>query len=184
MEAADVFTKLPLELKPDPARTVIRPFGFGYPEAFAAGRPTRMRQVVDRLFALDVDLRERMLALIRKPMDERHRNADAIFRRRFDEVCADVGGLDDASETDALLIGAYFSQEYAFESAALFNPSIVWLPDGDPDDGRFPFILSLRGIGEGHISSVTFRQGWWDGADDIEAGFSWSAAARRTCRKR
>ena len=43
MEAADVFTKLPLELKPDPARTVIRPFGFSYPKEFAEGRPTRMR---------------------------------------------------------------------------------------------------------------------------------------------
>ena len=28
-----------------------------------------------------------------------------------------------------LLIGSYFTQEYALESAALFNPSMVWHPD-------------------------------------------------------
>ena len=28
-----------------------------------------------------------------------------------------------------MLIGAYFTQEYALESAALFNPSMVWHPD-------------------------------------------------------
>jgi len=168
MEAADVFRKLPLELKPDPTRTVIRPFGFGYPEAFGRDRPTRMQQVVDRLMALDPDLRERMLCLLQEPMRERHRDADGTFRRRFEAVCTELGGLGELSDTDRLLIGAYFSQEYAFESAALFNPSIARVPDGEPDDGRIPFLLSLRGIGEGHISSVTFRTGWWDGADGLD----------------
>ena len=28
-----------------------------------------------------------------------------------------------------MLIGSYFTQEYALESAALFNPSMVWHPD-------------------------------------------------------
>ena len=28
---------LPLGLEPDPARTVVRPFGFAYPAAFAGG---------------------------------------------------------------------------------------------------------------------------------------------------
>lgn len=168
MEVADVFKKLPIELKPDPTRTVIRPFSFGYPEAFAAGRETRTEQVVERLLALTPELRERMFMLLKKPMDERHRNADAIFRRRFDEIRGGLGEIGDVSDTDQLLIGAYFSQEYAFEAAALFNPSIVRIPDRDPEDGRIPFILSLRGIGEGHISSVTFRSGWWDGAAGLD----------------
>ena len=41
MNAADVFTTLDIELKPDPSRTVIRPFSFGYPAAFAEGHPPR-----------------------------------------------------------------------------------------------------------------------------------------------
>ena len=162
MEAADVFTTLPIELKPDPARTVIRPFGFGYPAAFAEGRPTRAQEVAGRLMALEPAMRERMLCLLHKAMRERHRNVDHVFLRRFEEVKGDLG-VEVTAECDRLLIGAYFSQEYAFESAALFNPSIVSVPDQDPNDDSIRFILSLRGVGEGHISSVTFRSGTWDG---------------------
>ena len=167
MKAADVFTTLDLELKPDPSRTVIRPFSFGYPSAFADGRPPRSEAVAQRLLSLDPDMRERMIGLLHKPMNQRHRNADEIFCRRFEEVRGELGDIGEPSVTDQLLIGAYFSQEYAFESAALFNPSIVRLPDVEPEDGRIPFLLSLRGIGEGHVSSVTFRTGWWDGGDDL-----------------
>ena len=167
MNAADVFTKLPIELKPDPARTVLRPFGFGYPSAFADGRPTRSQAVAARLMALDVEMRARMLGLIQASMEKRHRNVDSVFRRRFEEVRGDIGDLDVTDERERLLIGAYFSQEYAFESAALFNPSIVVVPDQDPDDDSIRFILSLRGVGEGHISSVTFRSGTWDGGDGL-----------------
>ena len=58
------------------------------------------------------------------------------------------------------MVGAYFLHEYSFEAAALFNPSIVTHPDqtGAPAGGC-RFILSLRAVGEGHISSLTFRTG-------------------------
>lgn len=167
MHAADVFTTLPIELKPDPSRTVIRPFSFGYPEPFGADRPTRMQQVADRLLALDLPMRERMRRLIEVPMHQRHRNADAIFLRRFDDVAADLRLPADLAECDRVLLGAYFSQEYAFESAALFNPSIIPLAGAPDEEGRVNFLLSLRGIGEGHVSSVTFRTGTWDGKDDV-----------------
>ena len=165
MQAADVFTKLDIELKPDPSRTVIRPFSFDYPEAFRADRPSRAKMVLQRVQALDPALRTRMLALLEVPMQERHRNSDQVFLRRFEEMRETLG--DPAVDRTAqLLIGAYFSQEYAFESAALFNPSIVRLPDAAPTDaGAVRFLLSLRGIGEGHISSVTLRTGTW-GPDD------------------
>ena len=162
MNAADVFTKLPIELKPDPSRTVLRPFGFGYPDAFAKDGPSRAEQVAARVMTLDADMRDRMLEALRGAMEPRHRDADAVFLRRFEEVKGDLGATAIGDERDRLLLGAYFSQEYAFESAALFNPSIVAVPDQDPDDDSIRFILSLRGVGEGHISSVTFRTGVWD----------------------
>ncbi|MFN0193582.1 MAG: glycoside hydrolase family 130 protein, partial [Aestuariivirga sp.] len=56
------------------------------------------------------------------------------------------------------LVGAYFLNEYSFEAAALFNPSIVAHPDQSAAGGT-RFILSLRAVGEGHISSLTFRSG-------------------------
>ncbi|WP_107045882.1 glycoside hydrolase family 130 protein [Sphingomonas sp. STIS6.2] len=165
MEAANVFKKLEIELKPDPSRTVIRPFSFSYPEAFAADRPSRAQKVAQRVMALDPALRKRMVELLAKPMEERHRNADEVFRRRFAEVQDDLD-IGDIDADEALLLGAYFSQEYAFESAALFNPSIARIDDEPASaTGGVKFVLSLRGIGEGHISSVTFRTGEW-GPDD------------------
>ena len=64
------------------------------------------------------------------------------------------------NKTQRCLIGAYFLHEYSFEASALFNPSIVRHPDqsGAPAGGC-RFILSLRAVGEGHISSLTFRSG-------------------------
>src|SRR5258705_10196016 len=64
------------------------------------------------------------------------------------------------SSVQRQLIGAYFLHEYSFEASALFNPSIVRHPDqaGAPENGC-RFILSLRAVGEGHISSLTFRSG-------------------------
>jgi predicted GH43/DUF377 family glycosyl hydrolase len=66
------------------------------------------------------------------------------------------------------LVGAYFMHEYSFEASALFNPSIVPHPDqtGAPAGGC-RFILSLRAVGEGHISSLTFRSCVIDAAGTV-----------------
>ena len=165
MNAADVFTKLDIELKPDPSRTVVRPFSFGYPGAFADGRTPRPIAVIDRLVSLDGEMRTRMRELLMASMGERHRNVEGVLRRRYEEVREEIGNPP-ADDCLQLLIGAYFSQEYAFESAALFNPSIVHLHDQPArTPGAIRFLLSLRGIGEGHISSITLRTGEW-GPDD------------------
>jgi len=67
------------------------------------------------------------------------------------------------SETKRALIGAYFTMEYSIESAALFNPSVVLHPDQSHlDKGSLRFIMSLRAIGEGHVSSIVFRSGVLD----------------------
>ncbi|WP_395397161.1 glycoside hydrolase family 130 protein [Novosphingobium sp. BL-8A] len=163
MEAADVFTKLDVQLQPDPSRTVIRPFRFGYPEAFAAGRPLRSQMLLKRLAGLHEGVRERMHAFVEGPMQARHRNALTTFLRQVDDLAPELGDISGLSEHDRLSLGAYFSQEFAFESAALFNPSIVPLPGEEREAGSsVRFLLSLRGIGEGHVSSVTFRTGTWD----------------------
>jgi predicted GH43/DUF377 family glycosyl hydrolase len=168
MLAADVFRKLDVELKPDPSRTVIRPFGFGYPDAFRGDGKTREQKVVERLMALDPDMRSRMWDLLGASMRERHRAADHDFLRRYADVRGDHDVPAVSDERDRLLIGAYLSEEFAFESAALFNPSIIHAPDeADTADGKCRLILSLRGIGEGHVSSVTFRTGIWDGGEQL-----------------
>ena len=56
-----------------------------------------------------------------------------------------------------LLVGAYFSHEYSVEAAALCNPSMVAHPDQSGlDTGQLRVAISLRQIGEGHLSSIGF----------------------------
>jgi predicted GH43/DUF377 family glycosyl hydrolase len=66
-------------------------------------------------------------------------------------------------------VGAYFSQEYAVESAALFNPSMVAHPDqsGLPHGTR-RFLMSVRSVGEGHVSSIGWRTGTIDARDHLD----------------
>ncbi len=53
--------------------------------------------------------------------------------------------------------------EYSIEAASLFNPSIVRAPDQQGmAAGAVRFVMSLRAVGEGHLSSIEFRTGVLD----------------------
>ncbi len=148
-------------LKPDPSRTVVRPFRPAYPAAYASEPNQRAGVIVERILSLTGPALERELAETVESLDTRHRDVDAMLLRRFEEVSHDVeaGPVDTDRQR---LIGAYFSEEFSFESTALFNPSAVVHPDqSGVDSGDTRFVLSLRGIGEGHVSSVTLRTGLW-----------------------
>lgn len=139
-------------LKPNNARVLFRPF-----ELTDRGRAVR---VVARVMSLSDDEVQRVLDGVLSEFHGRHQRLRQFFIKRFEHIREFL--LTDApvSETRQMLLGAYFTQEYALESAALFNPSMVWHPDqsGLPE-GSKRFILSLRAVGEGHISSITFRSG-------------------------
>src|SRR5204863_2855842 len=90
----------------------------------------------------------------------RHRNLLEIFDARAVEMEDALEPHAVLTKTQRHLVGAYFLHEYSFEASALFNPSIVRHPDqSDAPVGGCRFILSLRAVGEGHISSLTFRSG-------------------------
>jgi predicted GH43/DUF377 family glycosyl hydrolase len=170
---------VPLLLEPDPGRTVLRPFGFSYPAGFAEDPDSRPLVVAQRVLGLDPAQLAQASELMLEPMRARHRNAEAVLLRRYAELGDDIRRLP-ANDTQKLLLGAYFSQEYAFESAALFNPSIVRRRNGDDENGDTRFVLSLRGVGEGHISSVTFRSGTWraDGEVKVDPPSPWAVPPR------
>ena len=154
-------------LLPDPKRTVIRPFLPEDPDPFRVEGKPRGDRIVERMLAMPDAEIDAMIAVIVEGLGSRHREIPGLLLRRFDEVAGPLkldAGLADSRK---MLIGAYFSAEYSFEAAALFNPSIVPHPDQSGcADGAIRFVLSLRGIGEGHLSSVTFRTGTWGPADD------------------
>jgi len=125
-------------------------------------------KIISRVMALGDEEAQRLLAEVLAEFHGRHQRLLTFFRERFEAVRHHL--LTDSPLTEArqLLIGSYFTQEYALESAALFNPSIVWHPEqaGLPAGTR-RFILSLRATGEGHVSSVGFRTGTIDAAGTI-----------------
>jgi len=160
----DIMTHSDLILRPDPSRTVIRRFDVTDPPGFDHQAQSRPERIADRVLTMSEEDFRSELERVMGDLRSRHRDVDATVLRRFEEVkgVAGCGGVD---RDRAALIGAYFSQEYAFEAAALFNPSMVPYDDQDGvPPGGVRFALSLRGIGEGHLSSVTFRTGTWDPA--------------------
>ena len=112
------------------------------------------------MLRLEAGTAARQLIDVLENFEGRHRNLMEIFEARAAEMEDALEPHASFNKTQRCLIGAYFLHEYSFESSALFNPSIVRHPDqtGAPEHG-FRFILSLRAVGEGHISSLTFRSG-------------------------
>jgi predicted GH43/DUF377 family glycosyl hydrolase len=139
-------------LFPESARVIIRPF--------IPSSAQRVTTILGRVFALSEEEVERDLGALLVEFDSRHIDIESKLLGNFERISADVFTQRPISRSRRLLIGAHFSGEYALESAALFNPSIVPHPsqEGVPEGG-LRFIMSLRATGEGHVSSIEFRTG-------------------------
>ncbi len=161
MAEATFLNRQALYLRPDPSRVIVRPFKPATEprELNTTDRP-RANRIVARVLALDPVDAASLLNDVLQNFEGRHRNLLATFEARADELEDGFATHDVFTEVQRRLVGAYFMHEYSFEAAALFNPSIVAHPDqaGAPAGG-IRFILSLRAVGEGHISSLTFRSG-------------------------
>lgn len=162
-----------LYLKPDPTRVIVRPFKPSTePRDLAPRDKTRANEIVDRVLSLDAVSTANQLRDILANFDGRHRNLLRQFELRADAMEDALLHHPQFSQQQRQLVGAYFLNEYSFESAALFNPSIVPHPDqSGVQGGSRRLIISLRAVGEGHISSLTFRCGVIDphGAVTIDA---------------
>jgi predicted GH43/DUF377 family glycosyl hydrolase len=150
-----------LYLRPDPARVVVRPFKPATePRDLNPTDKIRANHIVCRVLRLDAEAAAQQLSDVLDNFEGRHRNLIEIFEARAQDMEDALEPHAELNKTQRRLIGAYFLNEYSFEASALFNPSIVRHPDqtGAPENGC-RFILSLRAVGEGHISSLTFRSG-------------------------
>ena len=126
---------------------------------FISSDHTRVEHIIARALALSEAEVEVQLTILRRDFSSRHIDLETYWRRHFLMVRCHMGDAP-ISLSRQLYIGALFSGEYALESAALFNPSIVAHPDQSGlEGGALRFVLSLRATGEGHISSIEFRSG-------------------------
>ena len=147
-----------VRLEPDPTRVVARLFVAG--QEVVGGRDGRATGVVARLLALDEDTVQSRVAELLVRFAGRHRDLVATFSHHADRIANRLDPAVELSEERWLLLGATFTHEFAVEAAALCNPSVVAHPDqaGAPPGG-LRIALSVRGIGEGHLSTVGFRSG-------------------------
>lgn len=140
------------------SRVVIRPFHLGWQSA-SSGSSRGGKLVADILELTDAQVEEEYRAIL-ADFSERHWQTERVFDQRFREVTEIVPVPRNLSETRRRLIGAYFCHEYSYAAAALMNPSVVEHPDQSGlSGGAVRFVMSMRAVGEGHISSIAFREG-------------------------
>jgi predicted GH43/DUF377 family glycosyl hydrolase len=159
-------TRSPQRLPADAARVIARLFVPGQ-EGFEH-QDSRAGAVLDRILALDEDEVRTSLDDVVTRFDGRHRDLAGTFRRHAREVADRLDPAAALSDARMLLLGAVFTSEYAIEGAALCNPSMVAHPDQTgAAPGSLRFVMSVRGIGEGHRSSIGFRTGVVDATGDV-----------------
>lgn len=162
-----------IHLLPDPTRTVTRPFQPGA-ENVGPGL-SRAAPVIDRILGLTEEEAVAALDDVEQRFGERHRAMRKTFRNAAARVLSTMSFETPLSTARLVLIGAVFTQECAIEAAALCNPSVVFAP-GSTEAARSgahdaELVLSVRGIGEGHRSTIGFRTGRvrTDGSVTIDA---------------
>ncbi len=173
-----------MRLQAEPDRVVIRPFEIApEPRSLHATETGRVQRIVSAVLAMDMRTCQSELALVAKDFEQRHWQTRKVFLDRFEQVRAELNLDLDIREDRKELIGAYFCHEYSYTSAALMNPSIVPHPDqSGMTQGAVRVVLSLRAVGEGHISSIAFREGILDhkGGFELLPRPPFSVAARAT----
>ncbi len=143
--------RLPIRLEGDDRRVILRPFVVSN---------SRVRTLFERLDAMTEETVARLLAEVSASFKDRHTKLSAAFDEHYRMGRELTGWNRDWSKPRQALAGAYLTMEYAVDSAALFNPSIVVHPNqSDLPAGAVRFLMSLRATGEGHVSSIVFRTG-------------------------
>ncbi|WP_066364688.1 glycosylase [Herbidospora mongoliensis] len=144
-------------MAPDPRRVIVKLF---VPGEDGAVTRTRAAALIERVMLLDEDATAALLDATLARFGDRHDDLEATFAHHCDLVGHRIPRDAELSPATRLLVGAYFSHEYAVEGAALCNPSMVPHPDqGGLDPGHLRVAISLRQIGEGHLSSIGFVTG-------------------------
>ncbi|HEX4787551.1 MAG TPA: glycoside hydrolase family 130 protein [Actinospica sp.] len=154
---AGLATRSAVRISPDPGRVIAKLFvpGEEVPEF-----ESRTAAVIARVLSLDEHQVDAVLARTLEGFEGRHRELPRTLTSHYETISHRIPIGRELSENRRLLIGAYFTHEYAIEGAALCNPSMVAHPDQSGlEDDQTRFVLSARAIGEGHLSCIELRTG-------------------------
>lgn len=135
------------------------------------GKGERVKPIAEQILRLNPEESLKQLRTILAQYSHRHRNITKILLRNFEKALGhgNSGFAPEVfTEQQKLILGAYFTMEYSIESTALFNPSMVAAPDqAGVLAGEKKVIVSFRAVGEGHISSLVFREGILDKENNL-----------------
>lgn len=152
--------RLSIRLDPDPRRTITRFFWPG---------PDRAQKIIKRTEGLDSKTVSELANEVLQQFTPGNPGLAEILIEHYERAVHQAEMAFNKDFEVQLLTGAYFSMEYAFESAALFNPSLVPTVDQPAlQEGILQFGMSLRAVGEGHLSSITFRRGTIDSTGNVQ----------------
>ncbi len=162
-----------IQIKANPNRVIINFLDLGV----NTNNTSRVNRLIDTVLAIPEKELNGIYEEIKNNFASRHSNFEHYLKKNFKIVQTELPKDIVISEIRSLVLGAYFSKEYSIQSAALFNPSMVAHPNQNGlETGEKRFIISLRSVGEGHISSIEFRSGIVDAKGnislDIETAFS------------
>jgi predicted GH43/DUF377 family glycosyl hydrolase len=150
----------PTLLNAESSRVITRPH--------VPGDRARIKKLINRVLKLSDDEVHDLMEDVFHEFSARHRNFREALERNFELISDNVPKRVTLTDEQRLLLGAYVTSEYSVEAAALFNPSIVPHPDQKRlDKGSLRFVMSFRGTGDGHVSSIEFRSGIIDENHDI-----------------
>ncbi len=153
-------------LMPDASRVISRLFVAGQ-EDYGASQ-SRAGMVIERVIGLTEDQVKSTLDNVVSRFSLRHENLFEDLEAHAHRIAHRLQPDFTLSPERLRLIGALFTHEFSIEGAALTNPSIVPHPQQEGvEDGSLRFIMSVRGVGEGHRSSIGFRTGLVDAQGDI-----------------
>lgn len=151
----DLATRQLVRLRPDARRVITKMFVPGQPDP-RSGR--QAAGVVGHILELDDREVSAGLAELIGRFGGRHRALEDTFRHHADRMAGRLPEGTELSDERRMLLGAAFTHEYSVEAAALCNPSVVVAPDQSAAAfGSVDLVMSVRGIGEGHRSSIGFR---------------------------
>src|SRR5690554_2280500 len=127
--------KHPIKILPSSSRTLVRPF--------VPGSDSQVEHLLYRIFSTPVSKRKIIVDSLHERLYMPDETSKKIFLRHFENIKHRIPANIELTELDKQFIGAYFTQQYALESTALFNPSIVPHPVQDKE-GVTRFILALE----------------------------------------
>jgi len=142
------------QLDPDASRVALRLF---LPGEDTHEDSSRVAEIGLRILALDEEAAQTAAARIVTSFTVGVDRLSDVLNSHAESVAFSTFSGDDLSPARKTLLGAAFTAEYAVEGAALCNPSAMPHPDQSGlEPGQLRVAVALRGIGEGHISSIEF----------------------------